>query len=284
MTRRHFTTLAAGALTTPAFAAAKADGFKIGACEWTLGTTANPATLELAKKIGLDGMQPDFGRPAEGSKDLPLFDPALQDRFLADAKRLGLGMPSLAMGVLNSVAYKSDPLAEEWVAKSIEVCRRMEIKIVLLAFFGAGDLRNDAKGTETVIARLKNVAPLAEKSGVVFGIESWLKADALEHIVKAVNSPSVQVYYDVGNMQKEGADIYAEIRRLGRERIIEVHAKDYDGLYGKGTVSFPKVREAFDAIGYRDWLHIEGVLMPKGIEQTCRENADYLRTVFPKTL
>jgi L-ribulose-5-phosphate 3-epimerase len=281
MNRRQFTTLTALAIAGRSFAEARAAGFKIGACEWTLGTTANPATLELAKRIGLDGMQPDFGRPGEDGKSLPLFDTALQDRCLADAKRLGLELPSLAMGVLNSIPYKSDPRAEEWVMNSLDVCKRMGIRTVLLAFFGNGDLRNDAKGTDAVIARLKALAPLAEKAGIVYGIESWLKVDALEPILKAVNSPAIQCYYDVGNMHKEGADICAEIRTLGKARICEIHAKDYDNIYGKGSVNFPKVREAFDTIGYRGWLHMEGTQMPHGIEKTCRMDLEYLRGVFP---
>jgi hypothetical protein len=37
-------------------------GFKIAVCDWTIGKRANPASLEVAKRIGLDGVQVDFGR------------------------------------------------------------------------------------------------------------------------------------------------------------------------------------------------------------------------------
>ena len=37
-------------------------GFKLGICDWTVGKTANPGSFEIARKIGLDGVQVDFGR------------------------------------------------------------------------------------------------------------------------------------------------------------------------------------------------------------------------------
>jgi L-ribulose-5-phosphate 3-epimerase len=97
-----------------------------------------------------------------------------------------------------------------------------------------------------------------------------------------VNSPAVRVYYDVGNMQKVGEDIGAAIRHLGAERICEIHLKDYDDLYGKGSIDFPGVRRAVEAINYRKWLGIEGVKTPLGVEASIRYDLDYLRTLFPK--
>jgi sugar phosphate isomerase/epimerase len=104
--------------------------------------------------------------------------------------------------------------------------------------------------------------------------------DALEHILDAVKSPAIQVYYDVGNMQKEGEDYAAAIRRLGRERICETHAKDYGDLYGRGSTDFVQVRDALHDIGYSGWMHIEGVKVPNGIEQDIGHDLGYLRSVF----
>jgi sugar phosphate isomerase/epimerase len=132
-----------------------------------------------------------------------------------------------------------------------------------------------------VIRRLKRLAPRAEDAGLVYGIESWLKAPELERILDAVKSPAIKVYYDVGNMHKVGEDVGIAIRRLGRERICELHFKDYDDLYGKGSMDFPAVRRALDAIGYRGWVGIEGTKIPLGVEQSIRYDLDYLRPIFP---
>ena len=252
-------------------------GFKLAVCDWTIGKTTDPGSLEAAKRIGLDGVQVDFGR---GEDTLPLFDADLQRRFLDEVLRQDMEIASLAMGVLNNIPYKGDPRAEQWVADGIDVCKALGVNVVLLAFFGNGDLRNDKKGTDVVVERLKRVAPKAEKAGVFLGIESWLSAEEHLAIIDRVGSPAVKVYYDVANSHKAGYDIYKEIRRLGKY-ICEFHAKDYDDLYGKGSIDFERVREAMDDIGYRGWIVMEGTKMPLGVEESCRYDAEYLRGIFP---
>jgi sugar phosphate isomerase/epimerase len=264
-------------LTERKSAKARPAGFKIGVCDWTINKRANPASLEVAKGIGLDGVQVDFGRDED---DLPLFDPGLQQKFIEARQKHQVEIASLALGVLNGIPYKSDPRAERWVDRGIDVCQKLGVKVVLVAFFGDGDLRNDKAGTSVVVERFKKVAPKAEQAGVTLGIESWLSAEQHIDIIERVGSPAVKVYYDVANSHKAGYDIYSEIRRLGK-LICEFHAKDYDDLYGKGSIDFDRVRSAMDDIGYRGWFVMEGTKMPLGVEESCRYDAEYLRGIFP---
>jgi len=264
-------------LTGSRLALARPLGFKIGACDWTLGKRTDPSALEVAKKLGLDGIQVDLGDPKD---DLPLRKPEVQQRYLEARKQTGVAISSLAIGALNEVPLKSDPRAAQWVSDSVDICKVFGVNVVLLAFFSKGDLRDDKQGTEVVIARLKEIAPKAEKAGVTLGVESWLDADQHMEILDRVGSPAVQVYYDVGNSQKRGYDIFKEIRFLGKH-ICEFHAKDNDDLYGKGTMDFPEVRRAMDDIGYRGWMHIEGTKLPLGPEESVRYDLEYLRGVFP---
>ncbi len=254
-------------------------GFRLGVCDWTIGKRSDPTAFAMAKKIGLDGVQVDFGGGPD--QDPLLFDPELQKRYPEELQAQQMRIASLAMGVLNEVAYKSDPRAEQWVDKAIDVAQAMRQRIILLAFFGNGDLKNDAAGTDAAVSKLKNVAAKAEKANVTLAIESWLSAEEHIAILDRVNSPAVQVYYDVANSHKMGYDIYKEIRTLGK-RICQFHAKDYDDLYGKGSIDFGKVREAMDEVGYRGWLVMEGVKMPLGVEESCRYDAEYLRSIFPR--
>ena len=253
-------------------------GFKLGVCDWTVGKTADPGSFEIAKRIGLDGVQVDFGR---GDTRLPLFDEELQQNIIDEARKQKMEIASLAMGVLNNVPYKSDPRAERWVRQGINTAEAMGVKVILLAFFGEGDLKNDEQGVNTVVQRLRHIAPNAEMSGVTLGIESWLSADQHIDIIERVGSPAIKVYYDVANSHKAGYDIYKEIRQLG-SLICEVHAKDYDDLYGKGSIDFKEVRLAMDDAGYRGWLVMEGTKMPLGLEESCRYDAEYLRGIFPR--
>ena len=260
-----------------AAAGKNAGGFRLGVCDWTIGRTTQPEAFDVAKRIGLDGVQVDFGA---GAQELPLFDPARQRSILERAEQNQLEVASLAMGTLNEIPYKSDPRAERWVERAIEVCGAMKTNIILLAFFGNGDLLNDPIGTDVTVERLKKVAPKAEDAGVTLAIESWLSAAQHIEILDRVGSPAVKVYYDLGNSRHKGYDIYQEIRDLGK-RIVQFHAKDYDDLYGRGSIDFPRVRKAMDAIGYRGWFVMEGTKMPLGVEESCRYDAEYLRTIFP---
>jgi L-ribulose-5-phosphate 3-epimerase len=257
-------------------------GFQLGVCDWTIGKRCDPAALALAKKIGLDGVQVDFGGGPD--KDPPLFGAELQSRYAEEVKAQNVRIASLAMGVLNEVAYKSDPRAEKWVDQAIDVAQAMRQRIILLAFFSKGDLKGDAAGTDAVVSKLKNIAPKAEKARVTLGFESWLSAEEHLAILDRIGSPAVQVYYDVANSHMKGYDIYREIRTLGK-RICQVHAKDYDDLYGKGSIDFKRVREALDDAGYRGWIVMEGTKFPKGpngLEEGCRYDAEYLRPIFPR--
>ena len=285
MKRRTFlstTALAALAAQVEHLRAATAGmKIKIGACDWTMKLAAQPASLDLAKRIGLDGVQVDFGSKPDAQGWLPLFDEKLQDSYLAKSAELGIAVPSLALATLNGVPLKSEPEAAKWVLASPKVAQRLKARCVLLAFFGKGSLAGDEAGIEKVTGILKKLAPLAENAGVIYGIESTLKVPVLEKMLEAVRSPNIQVWYDVANMDKEGEDYGEAIRRLGKERICEFHAKDFKGLYGQGNIDFGKMRDAMHDIGWHDaWVHIEGTQLPNGVEQDIRFDADFLRKTF----
>ena len=274
---------AAGICLWPVFrsllAAKEKSSFKIGAHDWSIGSGGRIDALEVAKRIGLDGVEVSFGEPG-GKFDLR--QEGVRRQYLDTAQRLGMEISSLAMGILNRVPYASDPRAKEWVEQCIDVTAAMGQKRVLLAFFGRGDIKGKKDLQDNVIRRLKKVAPKAERAGVVLGIESWMDADEHLRILDAVGSPAVQVYYDVANMTAKGYDVYREIRQLGRERICQFHMKENGNLLGQGRVDFEKVKQAIDEIGYEGWLVIEGATIEsKTIEQCYIANRKYLRTFFP---
>jgi sugar phosphate isomerase/epimerase len=258
----------------PLFAAPEKRRFKIGACEWSL-RKSDPTCFDVAKQIGLDGVQVDLGRAADGMK---LRRPDMQAAYLAAAKRTGLEVASLAMGELNNIALKSEPRAAIWLLDSIEVARALGVSVILVAQFFRGDLKGDKQGTDRTVDLLKEIAPRAEKAGVVLGIENYLSAEENLDILRRVGSPAVRVYYDVGNSTDKNYDIYKELRML-KGVICELHAKDGNFMLGKGRIDFAKVREAIDEIGYTGWIQIEAAA-PKDLVTDYREQAEFLRKNF----
>lgn len=97
-----------------------------------------------------------------------------------------------------------------------------------------------------------------------------------------MGSPTVQVYYDVANMEHCGYDVCKGIRQLGRDRICQIHAKEDESLLGKGKVDFLKVKQALDDIQWSGWLVIESATESgKTLEECYQLNQHYLRSVFP---
>lgn len=272
----RYTALAAAAMhAAPLFAASESRRFKIGACEWNLGKI-QPASLELAREIGLDGVQVTMGGVSTG---LNMRQAATRQAYLDASRKTGVALASLALSETNDVPIFSDPRGAVWLLDSIEVCHALGLRVILVALFGKGELRGDDKqAVDNLVNLLIEAAPRAEKAGVILGLENYCKAETNLEILQRVGSKAVQVYYDVGNSTDKGYDIYKEIRMLGKN-ICEFHAKDGQFMLGQGRIDFKKVREAMDAIEYSGWIQIEAAA-PHGVVADYKAHLSYLRQNF----
>jgi sugar phosphate isomerase/epimerase len=253
---------------------------KIGACDWSIGKGSDLGAFEVAKKIGLEGIQVDMGSSAD---NLHLRNIELQKRYMEEASKSGIKISSLALGELNNIPYKSDPRTEEWVWDSIDVADNLNARVILLAFFSKNDLRNDEKGKKEVIKRLKMVAPKAEKMGVTLGIESYLSAEELMDIIHSVGSKNIKVYYDFRNSADAGYDVIKEIKWLGKDMICELHMKENGQLLGKGSLDWKKIGNTLLDMDYygNGWMQIEWS-SPKDADiiESYKHNLKYLKEAF----
>jgi sugar phosphate isomerase/epimerase len=258
----------------------KKRSFKIGACDWSIDRAAEVSGLELAKEIGLQGLQVSLGSVSD---NFHLRQPSVQQEYLSMSKSTGVKISSLAIGELNTFPYKSDPRAEEWVSDSIDVAKNLDVSVILLAFFYGNDLRNDPAGKAETVRRLKRVAPKAEKMGITLGIESYLTAEEHLEIMQQVGSPAIKVYYDFRNATDAGNDIYKEMKLLGKDNICELHMKENGFLLGKGTLDWQRIGNALDEIGYfgDGWMQIEYAKpSDMGIVESYKHNFAHLRNIF----
>ncbi len=252
--------------------------YRIGACDRSVGRQLSPEAFERAKQIGLDGIQVSYNTGKdENGLSVPETVQAIRDA----STRTGVKVSSLAIGELNRTPYKSQPKTEEWVWNSVDAAKALGVKVILLAFFSEGDLRNDDAGKKAVIGRLKKVAPHAEKQGITLGIESWLSAQEHLEIIQAVGSKAVKVYYDFRNSTDAGHDIFKEIPMLGKDMICEIHMKENGQRLGEGPLDWPRVAKAVKDIGYEGWMQIEGAT-PQGAEivPAYQHNLKYLKGLF----
>lgn len=283
MTRREMLAGSAGALVgmTAAgrlSAAESTGGWKISMCDWSMGKAADPAAFDVGKQIGLDGLQVSIGFPQDGLK---LRKPDVQKQFAEAAKRNGMNIHSVAMGLLNDVPLMSEPRTAIWAADTIEATKALGAQNILLAFFGRGELKEENKeDMRRVTEVMQELAPRAEKAQVVLGLETYLTAEAHLTILDKVKNKWVQVYYDVYNADHEGHDYLKEIKLLGRDRICEVHFKEGGNFLGSGKIDWPAVAATLKDIGYRGWLVLETSAPTGDMVADTRKNLAYLKKLF----
>jgi sugar phosphate isomerase/epimerase len=280
LTRRSFIELGVSATVAasvlPAFAAKSKVKFKVGVTDWNLKLEDKVESIALAKSLGFDGVQVSIGKVTEDK--LPLSDPALQKTFLDESKRVGLPIESLCLEMLHRNYLKSDPLGQRWVADCIPIAKAMGVRVVLLPFFGKGALETTAE-MDKVGDILKEVAPAAERSGVILGLEDTISARDNVRIMERSKSPAVLTYYDVGNSTKGGFNVVEEIRWLGGKRICEVHLKDNPHYLGEGTIDFKGVIDALADIGFDGWAKLE-TECPASVEADMRRNLKFVRDLI----
>ena len=245
--------------------------FKVGS--WLNGLTA----FDNAKEWRLDTVQLSFPFKTGGPNDFR--DPEVCRKFVAKSEETGIVISSLALAEFNGNPLWLIDDAEERVSICIDAMVRLKTKVVLVPFFGKAILDSDEK-FETTIARLKKMAPKAEKAGVTLAIESTLGADGHFRIMNGVNSPAVQVYYDPGNMIRRFGTtdkICSDIIAL-KGHLAETHAKD-SGLLGTGKIDYVKILDTYRKVGYTGPLTLEGSVDKKlGFGPSQTRNADYLRS------
>ena len=262
--------------------------FQLSACDWSLGVTCDPAGLDLALELGLNGLEISA---SDGAADqLKIADPAFREAYKEAMARTGLVVSSVAMGLLNEHPLATDPRGPAWLEQTIDGTADLGAKVILLAFFGKGDLleskgwfskSTDLKEAEldAVVERVKAVVPRAEKAGVILGLENTLSAKQNLAILDRIQSDVVQVYYDVGNSTYSGYDIAQEIRELG-DRICQIHFKDGGFALGEGKVDMDAVAKAMEAISYEGWVTLETAIQKGDRDGSFRKNAAFARAMF----
>lgn len=277
-TRRGFLARTAGWIPAARLLAAeKLAGLRIGVTDWNLRQTGRVEALALAAGIGFEGVEVSLGRKPVENK-LPLDDAELQQRYLAEARRLNIALAGTCLDILHVNYLKSDPLGQKWVAEGIPITRKLSARVMLLPFFGKGALTTQQE-MDYVGDVLRELAPEAEKAGVILGLENTCSARDNVRILERTRSQAVGVYYDVGNSTNAGYDILEEMRWLGRERICQIHLKDR-GYLGEGAINFPAVMRTIADIGYAGFANLETSSPSNSVEDDMRRNLGYVRRLI----
>jgi L-ribulose-5-phosphate 3-epimerase len=253
--------------------------FRIGACDWSLGSLGVDA-IPLAQAIGLDGIEVDAGPAGD---ILPLSTHQAQVALRKRALEANVAITTICAPFLNDFPLASDPRGESWLLQCLDTARATSADIVLMPFFGNGDLRQDktlkTQEIKAVVQLLKKVVPKAEQAGITFGLETTLSASQQLDIIDQIGSPNVKVYYDIGNAAYFGYNQPDEIRELGA-RLCRIHFKDAGYLGEPGRIALAPVIAALRDIDYRGWLMLETNCPSGNPEADFKRNLATLRQVL----
>lgn len=284
MTRRYFfkasqSVFAGLILSKYALAQDISCKFPVSACDWSLWTEG-PEALTLAKEIGLHGVEISAGKPAD---TLAIESEALRQKYKEKMQETGVKVSSVAMGLLNDAPLATEPRAVKWIESTIDATKDLGATVVLLAFFGKGDLRekNQLKvdDVKIIVEKLKDVSKKAEEKGIILGIENTLSAEQNLDILEQIGSKACKVYYDIGNSTYNGYDVPKEIRML-KDKICQIHFKDGAFYLGKGKVQMEPVKEAIIEIGYQGWIVLETGLPTMNKKNDFRKNLEFVCQLF----
>lgn len=249
----------------------------IGIFDSPIGKICDPSSMELAKKAGLDGVELHMGRHTEA---LPLRNLELRATYKRLAREHGLAIPSVVLGAFNQMQLYAEPVAAIWLLDAIEAAADLGAKVILVPSFGDAALAwKDRERVQRFAAAVREAGPRAAERGVTLGLENRISAEDNLRLLDLIGAEGVAVYYDIANLYGLGHNPAAEIRRLGRERICQVHVKDNPGRLGEGKIDFRPMAEALDEIGYDGWLVLE-TRPPGDPEVDLRHNRDFVRRVF----
>jgi len=238
--------------------------------------------LPQAREAGLLGIEPGLGGPAD-QPDIP--KPEVRKGYHDEMKETGLSVCSLMMGLLNSNPLATDPRGPAWLDQSIDAARDLGAGVILVAFFGAGDLLDGAGKLKTaeadeVVRRIKAAAPRAKEAGVILGIENMLDGEQNARLLDRINHESVQVYYDVYNTgTSKGHNVPADLKLL-KGRLAQLHFKNGSKFLDDEPAKFEPIAAAVKEIGYRGWIVLETSSPSGNAVADVRRNAEYLRKLL----
>jgi sugar phosphate isomerase/epimerase len=246
--------------------------------------------FQLTKDIGADGVEVDMG----GLGSRPTFDNKLlidsvRKQFLDKAKELNLEIPSLAMTGYYAQSFCERPIFIQSIEDCIATMKLMNVKVAFLPLGVQCDLVKRPELRDSVISRLKIAGALAEKAGVIIGIETALSAKDELKLLKDVNSKAVKSYFNFSNALKNGRDVSEELLTLGKDNIVQIHCTDDDGVWLQNNtrLDMKKVKQTLDKMKWTGWLVIErsrDASDAGNVKKNFGANTAYVKSIFQTAL
>jgi len=242
--------------------------------------------FQLAKDIGADGVEVDMGGLGDRETfDNQLANDSIRKIFINKAKELDLEIPSMGMTGFFAQSFAERPTAVKAVTDCINTMKQMRVKVGFLPMGVKGDLVKFPELRPAIVSRLKEVGKIAEKAGVVIGIETALDAKGELQLLKDIGSPAIKSYFNFENAIRNGRDLDGELKTLGKNYIVQIHCTNDDGVWLQNDpkINMKQVKATLDKMGWTGWLVIErsrDAKDPRNVKWNFSANTTYVKSIF----
>lgn len=234
--------------------------YKVAVCDWMILKRQKIGEFELAKELGADGIELDMGSLGQcDSFDNKLRKPEFQVMFKQKMKETNIGLASIAMSGFYAQSFATRKNYLALVEDCLSTMHTMGAKIAFLPLGVQCDLKLQPELRPIVVERLKLIGKMAEKAGVIIGIETSLSAAEEVKLLKEIHSKGIKIYFNFANALTNNRDLYKELEILGKNRICQIHCTDVDEvlLQDNKRLDMKKVKQTLNKMGWKGWLVVE---------------------------
>ena len=263
--------------------------YRVAACDWMMLKRQKLGEFQLAKDIHADGIEVDMGplgqRPMFDNK---LREPHFQQLFRRTADSLGIAVPSMAMSGFFAQSFLGRENYKELVADCLQSMDVMGATVAFLPLGGSGDAwKQPGAAHDEMVRRLREVGQMASAKGKTIAIRTGLPACANISLLKEINSPGIKLYYNLQDAVDQKRDPYKELKKLGRERIAQIHASLTDSvtLDRDPRIDLRRVKKTLDKMQWTGWLVVErsrNAQDVRNVRGNFSTNVAYLKEIFQK--
>lgn len=237
---------------------------------WTLGITQwslpgnHGYTLQLAKQLGFDAVQLEFGSWEAG---MALSHKRLRELYVSDSHTLGIHLLPLTInalcryGVVDGLNTADGQIARDTILASLEAAAEMGLEGVTMPSFGAGEIHTQAHYEHTVEA-LRFACGEAAACGLTVYTENVLDAERMTQLFKDCGSDRLRLLFDSQNYSVFGHNYAVEVlnahwSRLGNHLHVKDGGEMGSMLLGSGSSPFAQVMETLRSRGYTGTIVLE---------------------------
>ena len=263
--------------------------YRVAACDWMMLKRQKIGEFKLAREIGADGVEMDMGPLGQRV----LFDNKLRDKnfqqlFRHTADSVGVKVPSMAMSGFFAQNFLKRDNYRDLIDDCLQSMEVMGSRVAFLPLGGSGHEWKEKGAARTeLVRRLHEVGEMARLAGKVIAIRTQLDAKGDKKLLKEIKSDGIKIYYNLQDAVDNGRDPAKELKKLGRKRVVQIHASLTDSvtLDEDPRIDMYRVKKVLDKMNWSGWLVVErsrNAKDVKNVKGNYGRNVAYLKEVFQK--